>query len=530
MGKISLTGIITAVLVFSPWVSAQKEEPLKETVSVINVEVPVRVFSGDQAVPGLNKDDFQIFEDGKPQMINGFYVQHKKIGVSQADAASPGSPLAVSPGRYFVLIFRTYEFNDQLKTGISYLFQHIFLPDDQVLIMANNQTLFIHRIADDSQAQNKICEKVKTESWNANMQMLSRLQQIEQNLSLLKFQLGLREGYELGPEYIIRFLQSYQETWRDFKRSYLLPDISTYYYFAKHLERVKKEKWVLNFYQLEQFPQIANTSDIKRLIQGFIASITGIGGSRGAMAEIIKKLMQSIDMEMSVADDFPSAEVSKLFYKVNATFHSFFMRITKDTGSDELQFRNVATDIENSLRQITEKTGGSLLASNNLTQSLETVSEKEDVYYMLTYEPTNGKKVGKIKVLVKNKNYNAVYDNNMRADYINEYLQKREAENPSVRIRDLACKDKTLSFSVYDFSQTKIKNEITGMLQIRIRIKNSENQTLFDQKKALQAPKKTFSLSLNFNFLVAGKYDILVDVLDQVSGKSCTEIIQPLVE
>ena len=73
-------------------------------------------------------------------------------------------------------------------------------------------------------------------------------------------------------------------------------------------------------------------------------------------------------------------------------------------------------------------------------------------------------------------------------------------------------------------------NRVEERRQIRIRIKNSESQTLFDQSKALRAPKKTFSLSLNFNFLTAGKYDIIVDVLDQVSGKTCTEIIQPLVE
>jgi hypothetical protein len=105
-----------------------------------------------------------------------------------------------------------------------------------------------------------------------------------------------------------------------------------------------------------------------------------------------------------------------------------------------------------------------------------------------------------------------------------------EKENPSVKIRDLTFKDKKLSLSVHDFSMTKIEDETTGMLHVRIRIKNSADQTLFDQNKVMKAPKSVFSLSLSFSFLSAGKYDIIVDVLDQVSGKSCTEVIQPLVE
>jgi hypothetical protein len=282
---------------------------------------------------------------------------------------------------------------------------------------------------------------------------------------------------------------------------------------------------------LEQFPDIAFSG---QMVQQLRSYISGMESSDNAItrseALIIRKSMQTIDMEMNMANDFPSAEVSKLFYKVNATFHSFFMHVAKDSGSEELQFRNIATDIENSLRQITDKTGGSLLASNDLTKSLVQVAQKEDLYYMLTYEPGNAKKIGKIKVTVKNKKYDVVYDNNLRADYINEYLQKRETENPSVKINNLSFKDKKISLSVYDFSQTKIQNETMGVLHIRIRIKNSKNQTFFDQTKALQAPKKTFSLSLNFNSLAAGKYDIIVDVLDQVSGKSCSEIIQPLVE
>jgi hypothetical protein len=536
MNKIRIIVFIPAFLVFALLLPAQQEEPIKEAVSVVNVEVPVRVFSDGKSVSGLSRDDFEISEDGKSQQINGFYVLQKKL--SEPAAARPAAAAGPqTPGRYFVLVFRTYEFNEQLENGIYYLFKNIFLPDDQVLVLTQRKNLFFERLDGEEDAQDKICELVKTESQYAQIQMLGYLRQVEQSVNLTQFQISLRSASrtdsasELRPDYITRFLEVYLETWRDFKRRYLSLDINKYYYFSRLLERVKKEKWVLNFYQMEQFPQIALNSEIRRALRSIVeqmeisSSATSIGQAR-----LIKQLLQSIDMEMKVSDSFPTEEVSKLFYKVNATFHSFFMRVFKDSGGSEVQFQTVANDLENSLRSLTQQTGGELIASNEIGQSLADVSERTDDYYMLTYEPSNPKKVGKIKVTVKGKKYKVLYDDNLRADYISTYLQKMETENPSVKIKDLSFKDKKLSLAVVDYSRGKIKDETTGVLQVRIRIKNSDEQMLFDQTKALKAPQNTFSLSLNFNFLAAGKYDIIIDVLDQVSGKSCTEVIQPLVE
>jgi hypothetical protein len=519
--------LVLLCLAFSAPLAGQSEEPIKETVSVINVEVPVRVFSDGQSVPGLSKDDFQISEDGKTQQINGFYILHKKLNASKpASGEAPQTPTAA--GRYFVLIFRTYKWNEQLEKGLTYLFGNILRPQDQVLVMANNRILMIEQLGADERAQDKIRELVKTESLAAHNQMLSYVRSIEQNLNMNNFKMTIGGRADLSADYLMNFLDLYLKSWQDFKRRYLALDIDKFYYFSKHLEKIRKEKWVLNFYQLEQFPQIAFDGEIERQLRTYVGTLNDSENpTMKAQGRIIEKLLQTIDMEMKLADDFPSEEVSKLFYKVNATFHSFFMRVFNDTESYEMEFRNVATDIENSLRMITDKTGGSLLASNDLPQSLATAAEKEDDYYMLTYEPISAKKIGKIKVTVKNKKYTVLYDNNIRADYINEYLQKKEAETPSVKIKGLAFKDKKLSLSIEDFSQTKIKGETLGMLVVRIRIKNAQGQSVFDQSKNLQASKKPLSLSLAFNSLSAGKYDIIVDILDQVSSKSCTEIIQP---
>jgi hypothetical protein len=531
MKKIWLFCLMTIPLVFSLRPIPGQEEPIKESVSVTNVEVPVRVLSKNQAVAGLQKEDFRIFEDGRPQTINGFYSLRKKIAAAAEEMSPDVNAPQLPAGRYFVLVYRLYEFNQDVQDSLDYLFRNLFQPDDQLLVLANKSTLAFTRLGSDERAQSKISELIKSESLAQYNRLLTYLQQIETSLNMTQFKMALRSREDLRPEYLNGFLQAYLETWKDFKRNYLRLDIDKYYYFARYLEGIRKQKWVLNFYQLEQFPQIAFGGQMEQQLRSVISEMeSSENPTVSAQGRIIRKLKSSIDMEMKVADDFPSEEVSKLFYKVNATFHSFFMRMTKDTGGKELQFSQVATDIENSLRQLSEKTGGALLASNDLADSLAQVAQKEDVVYMLTYEPSNPKKIGKIKVTVANKKYDVLYDNNIRADYIAAYLEKKGAENPSISITGLSFREKKLSLSAVNFSRTAIQGETVGRLLIRIRIKNAENQTLFDQAKELKVQRDSFSLTLSFDFLTAGKYDVIIDLRDQLTGKSCTEVLQPLVE
>jgi len=48
----------------------QENEVLKETVRVVNVEVPVRVRYRGKPVDNLTKNDFKLYESGKLQDIH----------------------------------------------------------------------------------------------------------------------------------------------------------------------------------------------------------------------------------------------------------------------------------------------------------------------------------------------------------------------------------------------------------------------------------------------------------------------------
>ncbi len=55
-----------------------QEKDMREDIVVLNVEVPVRVMYKGKLVDNLKKSDFRLFENGKEQEINGFYLVRKK--------------------------------------------------------------------------------------------------------------------------------------------------------------------------------------------------------------------------------------------------------------------------------------------------------------------------------------------------------------------------------------------------------------------------------------------------------------------
>jgi hypothetical protein len=316
-----------------------------------------------------------------------------------------------------------------------------------------------------------------------------------------------------------------------------MPDIDSYYYFAKHLEGIKKEKWVINFYQMEMFPQISMSGKTRRTIRKFINALhTSTNPENVDIARILDRLLNDIDRALNVSQDFPAEAISKIFYKVDAAFHTIFMRSTIGIISQDYNYKAVSTDIENSLREITKATGGTLVTTNNLVQAMDAIGEKENVYYLLTYAPDNPHKTGKIKIVVSDKKYKVLYDDNIRADYIKDYLAGKEKEtnlpqNPdtAIRIADLKFVENVLSISVDGFYMRTTSGVQSGRMDIRIRVNYIHGVNIFDQRKTLDAKKPGITVTLPFKNLKKGDYDIVVFVKDLFTEKSDMKFIQPRV-
>jgi hypothetical protein len=508
----------------------QEHEPIVEKVTVTNVEVPVRVLYKGEPVTDLTKDDFTVYENKKKMKINGFFLKRKKVKVTGTTEvireSKPPKP------RTFVLVFSITDFHENLVKAVDHFFDNILRTNDRLLLLVNDKTLEYPNLEKKEEIRHQLMAELREQSRSARHRLVKYINKVETYLNMPDFKeaLGLSSGLSRGAsktdkvQQLVTFLDKYLITWIDYRNKYLTPRVDRFYYFSRYLEGIKGDKWVFNFYQFELFPKIRMTSEIMdrlRLLASVL--IEADEGGANAIGKRLNTFLNQLLVELNVNKAFPTEEVSKLFYKVDATFHSFFIKSLLKSGSDDLDYQEVASDIERTLKQITDITGGQNITSNNLVESIETVSELEDIYYIITYAPQDPEKAGRLKIKVKNRRYKVLYDDNFRADYINDYFKKLadKFQIPDIKIEDFSFRRKILAFTVRNYFMKKQGDNNIGRMKVRIKLTNSDNSAvLFDQAKILTAQKTEMTISLGaFKKIQRGEYDFIIDAVDMFTGK-----------
>jgi hypothetical protein len=513
--------IVCFILGYLAGPAQQDPEKIREEVRVVNVEVPVRVMFENKPVSGLSRSDFKLFENGKEMEIQGFFPVRKILKREQFDLTANREEKRKP--RYFVLVFRISDYNRELKKSIQYFINNLIDPQDKLLLFINDKTMYFGEVLNKADVYSLMDNELRNQGNRAKIRFNQYALKVRQAIDMVRIKnlLNSRDTDAMFmAEDVIQFLENYLAIWRDYKRKYLVPEVDTFYNFARMLEKISLEKWVISFYQFEKFPELKLTGEIRSAIRKLISDLIQGRSEDAAKSRIMSRLLAQIDLELKVSDDFPSEEISKLFYKANATFHSFFFTAYRDELSQDLANREINSDLENCLRLITRKTGGELLVSNKLDVSLKKAIEMEDIYYVLTYVPDNPEKAGKIKVRVNNKKFDVLFDDNIRADYIADYIKRRESEAPEVRLEDVKFENRILYFTIRDIVLREIQGKKSGLLNVQVRIKDEENRAIFEQSKNLTPDNTEIHIRISADWLKRGKYNLIIDVEDLYSQKS----------
>jgi VWFA-related protein len=136
--------------------------PLRVLVNLVPVRVIVRDAKG-HAVATLHKEDFQLFQDGKPQIISNFSIEtpdsaaHPVVSVAAAVAPNPGEPAPpafLPPSRFVALLFDDALLNlqdlMQARNAASKYLDTSVKPTDRVALLTvsgRNQVDFTSDIA-----------------------------------------------------------------------------------------------------------------------------------------------------------------------------------------------------------------------------------------------------------------------------------------------------------------------------------------------------------------------------------------------
>ncbi len=533
--KIIILLTLGLIIFMSAGIQAQ-EKKIKEEVSVLNIEVPVRVFFKDKIVDNLKKNDFSLIVNGKEREIIHFDTVRKQIETQEMALEKEKE----FPPRYFVLAVNITSFDSNVKEGIINVVDRMLRKNDSMLIFINDKSLTIKNFQDKKAAKEKIFDLITEESIKARTRMQLYFKQVEGEVDLARFAITLRQtSMGRNPIQMNRdihgvneFLKKYLILWKDYKRRYLIPDVKSYLLFSRHLQKIPVEKWVISFYQQEMFPKIVMTGDMMRKIQTLIIKWQQSTNAQVlTLSRTISRLLNEIRRELSVSNGFPTEEITKIFTKVGATFHSVFINTLIASFSNEIEYQKISTDLENNLRSLTAKTGGELITSKDLKTAMDRIVKKQDIFYILTYAPKDGEKIENLKIKVHKKKHKPVYDDNLRTEFTSKPARAILINtDKEIKLEAIEFKDKKLSFKVTEFSQQKTTQGITGSVNIRIQINNMQDNPVFDKSNNFNTKGDESNISLDFKWLIKGRYEIVIEAKDNLNGKMASDFIQVKIE
>lgn len=465
----------------------------QEEVTVIAVEVPVRVLHKGKAVKDLTKDDFQIYENGIKQKITAFEVSSRKIAISYE---IPEDDLKIpSKQRLFILIFNIFDYTENISEGIDYFFKNVFQPGDKVIILTEDRLLNIElgssmaEMISDLKGTLKTYKSISTGAMRKAYRDISN--EADRLLSLMRY-----PTLESKWPHVITFLDNYLRIWKEYKRIYIMPDVRLYQSMINRIKRIEGEKWALCFQQRELFPRLEKEGPLSREI-------------RSINNRMVRSKQMELDRELDYSSVFPNEVLENLFLEANITFHLILLKPFKTLASMDFELREVAQEYEDCFKQISSATGGHSTFSNNVIEAVQEAAAVEDFHYLLVYSPKEDVSDNKRKIDVKvnKKGVKVIHLKNIRRMLA-----------PPITISDFKSGEQAISFSINEYQQEEINGMLQGIVDIKITLFDENSYRVFNEGKTLSLTSKDTDVALNFGILKPGAYFIIIQVVDKITN------------
>jgi hypothetical protein len=486
---------------------AQEQQRPEEQVTVIAVEVPVRVLQKGQVVKNLTKEDFEIFANGIKQEITGFEVRSRTISkdLSQVEMKTKQNK------RLFLLIFNIFDYADTVGEAIDHFFEQFFSPGDQLIILTENRIFNIERGKNTSQVASDLKDTLKRFKLisNQNTYKAYRDLRVEADRLLRALRGDARNLALPWDRAVLQFYENYQRVWGDYRRQYLTPDVELYQSVIKRVKQLEGEKWAICFQQRDLFPMLKNQGPLDVEIRN------QIGAAVDPTEQVKARLVQARQSELSRMFDlyqiFPAQTLSDLFLEANITFHLIMMKSKRSLIEKDFELREVAQDYENCFREISASTGGHSVFSNKIVEAMEEASQTEDYYYLLVYNPKADVGDKEIKIDV-----NA---SPQGADVIHLKQFVRERALP-ISIINFKSGRKSIKFSIVNYQRTEIEGKITGVADVKVTLYDESSNKVYDEGNILNLVKDETTISIPFNQLKSGSYFIIIQVVDRITNET----------
>lgn len=356
---------------------------------VVNIEIPVRVFQGDNFIDDLTIEDFEVLENGIVQNIEAVYLI-KKRSVTKEEGNQRFFP---SVARNFILMFEIIDYIPNIDDSIDYFFDNILLPGDELTVFTPVKAYKFNSKAFEMFSKEDIAMKLKKtlrrDSVIGNSEYRSVLREMESVFTMEE--LAIDEKLSLYRQVLSRF-----ERLRSIDQEALIN-------FANFLKEKEGQKNVFMFYQKDVVPQL-NPRAMEQLITGnqdrmdIVASVT----------ELFDFFRRDINIDVdNVKKVFSDSSISMHFlYITKPPFQG--SSISRSGTGQSITMADQTENVFSTFQEMAQATGGFVGSSFYGTEIFKKALDASENYYLVYYSPLNYKPNGKfneVKIKVKGKNY-----------------------------------------------------------------------------------------------------------------------------
>ncbi len=390
------TKIAALMVLFALSLLAQSYQ---EEVTVINVEVPVRVYKDGKFVEGLTKDDFIVYEDGVPQKILAVYlIKKKSIKYREEEVI-----IRPQVHRTFFLIFRLHTYTTMLNQGLDYFVRKVIAPGDVLYILTPWRTYHLKKEALVRMPRAKLASQLKAlvrrDLMLANSRYRHLIEEARGIVAGLKGSLEAQSQTERtfydttgNIEYL---LGRYEQILEELEKIAGLNE-KVFVNFAKLLKSIPGNKYAFIFYQREFLPQIS-----PQTLTTYMSLFQDKPGIYMKIQQLFTFYYKPIWKKEKL--------IEKYFADSGASLHFIYMKTEREP--DEYA-EDISNEFYNAFTAIAEATGGGVYTTYNPSQGFEKALQESEHYYLIYYRPSNTKLDGsfrKITVKVKGKGYKVLH-------------------------------------------------------------------------------------------------------------------------
>lgn len=391
-------------------------QQIKEEATVINIEVPVRVFSGKTFIDNLTIDDFEVLENGISQNIEAVYFVKKR----SVERKQERKRFAPKTARNFFIFFELTEYLPKIGDAIKYFVHNVLTPGDNLCIVTSIKTYRMKNIAFEVSSKEEIAKKliklVRRDTLMGNAEyryMIAEISGIAQSIASYLTQnrvtIDAIEDSRVAdlamPITELSFAgqpesRSFEEQLIQYENHmFKLDDLrrvsqDSLMNFAEYLRQKDGQKNVTIFYQKEFIPQI----DPKLMNQALSQY-----QNRPIILQTFANVVDFYKREIPIDIDL----IKQTYADCSISIH--FLYLTKPRENIYgIYMEDHSEDIFSAFREMAVATGGFIDSSARADYLFKAAVEASENYYLLYYSPDNYAADGQfrnIKVKVKNKDY-----------------------------------------------------------------------------------------------------------------------------